>query len=352
MESDQVFTVHGSTAERATKVSLGAHFLHERGDLQEWVKKHPELLGEELLVVTEEFDRWRTASGDRAADRLDILALDRTGRLVVAELKRHRAPDTVLVQALNYAAMASRFTVDELVEAHSRFLVEQGVRPPDGSDPLDHARAHLEGWAQELSDTTLGPPRIVLVAEDFGAVLTNTSMFLLEQGMDLRLVRLGLHELPGSTLALTTSQVLPVQRAEDFMIRPGSTPARRTNTGVAARRGPIIDRLVDAGALEEGAPLSIVVPPVKNLDRLEIQRWLDQDPARSRVRWRNDREKPFVWEGDGFAWAMKPLIREIVRRATGVEGDVWGPNWYLTGDGRALNKIAEDVSRADQGDDS
>jgi hypothetical protein len=142
MTSDRVFTINGSTAVRARQVSLADHFLHERRDLQEWIEEHPELLGEELLVVTEEYDRWTTAAGDRTADRLDILALDRTGRLVVAELKRHRAPNSVLVQALNYAAMASRFTVDDLVAAHAR---SSGSRPRDR--PTATTRSAARGHA-------------------------------------------------------------------------------------------------------------------------------------------------------------------------------------------------------------
>jgi hypothetical protein len=43
---------------------------------------------------------------------------------------------------------------------------------------------------------------------------------------------------------------------------------------------------------------------------------------------------------------MKPLIREIVRLATGAEGEVGGPNWFLMPDSRALHRAAEDLSRA------
>ena len=50
-----------------------------------------------------------------AADRLDLLGLDEDGSLV-AELKRGPAPDTVEMQAIKYAAFASRFTVETLAE--------------------------------------------------------------------------------------------------------------------------------------------------------------------------------------------------------------------------------------------
>jgi hypothetical protein len=42
-----------------------------------------------------------------ADDRLDILGFHISGELVVAELKRDRAPDTVEMQAIKYAAMVS-----------------------------------------------------------------------------------------------------------------------------------------------------------------------------------------------------------------------------------------------------
>jgi RecB family endonuclease NucS len=76
------------------------------------VLAHPEILGDGVLVVTFEFDRWQGSGGARERDRLDVLSLGADGRLIVAELKRDRAPDTVEMQAIKYAAMASRFTED------------------------------------------------------------------------------------------------------------------------------------------------------------------------------------------------------------------------------------------------
>jgi RecB family endonuclease NucS len=57
------------------------------------------------------------------ADRLDVLGLDRGGRLVVVELQRDRAPDTVTMQAINYAATAIhvRRSTDE---KHQPFSLE------------------------------------------------------------------------------------------------------------------------------------------------------------------------------------------------------------------------------------
>ena len=78
------------------------------------------MLGDDLLIITEEFDRWTTGSGESDNDRLDVLAVDIDGRLVAAELKRGRAPDGVLNQVLNYGARVSRFSLDDLDEAYAR----------------------------------------------------------------------------------------------------------------------------------------------------------------------------------------------------------------------------------------
>jgi RecB family endonuclease NucS len=113
-----LFSVEAGRAGSATQVSLAEAGLRERSDLQEWIVTNPYILGSGLKIVTFEFDRWSSAAGNRQLDRLDVLALADDGRLVVAELKRDRAPETVEMQAIKYAAMASRFTPETLAEEH------------------------------------------------------------------------------------------------------------------------------------------------------------------------------------------------------------------------------------------
>lgn len=52
--------------------------LNEREHLQEWLVKTPEALGEDLLVIQKEFDGFEDTK-----ERLDLLALDKEGRVVV-----------------------------------------------------------------------------------------------------------------------------------------------------------------------------------------------------------------------------------------------------------------------------
>ncbi|MGH8931326.1 MAG: hypothetical protein ACRDZO_12050 [Egibacteraceae bacterium] len=157
-------------------------------------------------------------------------------------------------------------------------------------------------------------------------------MFLIEQGLDLRLIRVQLYRI-GQGLALTTSQLLPVPDAEDFMVRPRSAVLTQRSTRVAAaRRASIPARLVAAGVLTDGEELRIVVPAGVGEDREAVSAWLAGEPDRVLVRWRQDSRAPVEWAHNGEAYNLTTLIRQVVETATGAppRTQVWGPNWYQT----------------------
>jgi hypothetical protein len=215
MPDELVFSVEGSQASPVEAVSFAEAGLRERQHLQEWVIANPEILGPGVMIITTEFDRWVTGSGQATYERLDVLGLDESGRLVVAELKRDQAPDSVTMQALNYAAMVSRFSLDNLSEVYARQNSESGMTPQD-------ALVKLQEWAPSVSDEIIGSPRIVLLASDFGPTVTNLAMFLYENDLDIRLTRVQPYQTPDGRYLVTVSTILPVPNAEEFMVRPRS----------------------------------------------------------------------------------------------------------------------------------
>jgi hypothetical protein len=336
MSRELVFTVSDGKAEEAQPISFADAGLLERDDLQEWIVARPEILGADLLVVSFEFDRWEAYGGVRSYDRLDVLALDRAGRLVVAELKRDRAPDTITMQALNYAAMVSRFSLDVLADVYARHL---------GSNTgAEEAVVKLREWAPELADDTLAPPGVVLVASDFGSQVTNTALFLYENGIDIRLVEVKLYRTVSGDVVLTTSQLLPVPDAESFMVRPRSAPTAQAATRQArARRASIPERLVSQDVFHDGQQLAIVVPTGVREDRNAIAAWLDAEGPRRVVTWRQDAYAPVAWAVDGQTYNLTTLIRHIIELATSEppRTQVWGPNWYRDDSDRTLAKVAD-----------
>lgn len=230
-----VFAVAGSAATAARRVSLAEAGLKEREHLQAWVIDHPEILGPNVMIVTFEFDHWLSAAGPQK-DRLDVLGLDSDGRLVVAELKRGEAPDTVEMQALKYAAMASRFSPELLAEYHAAYLKK--VRPDDdASTPLtqSEALAKLETHSDVgLLSEQLVNPRVVLLAEGFPPSVTATAVWLNERGLDLVLMRYQAYRTEADQIVLTVSQLYPVREVAAFEIAPHSSAKVKTTTALPA----------------------------------------------------------------------------------------------------------------------
>lgn len=226
-----VFSVSGSTAVPAEPITLAQAGLREREHLQEWVIAHPEIIGADVMIVTFEFDRWQSSSGPQK-DRLDVLGLGGDGRLVVSELKRDAAPDTVDMQAVKYAAMASRFSPELLAQYHARFTHRDsgGLGKQALSEP--EARAKLEAWSGVgLLPDLLVNPRIVLLAESFPPSVTATAVWLNERGVDLTLMSYHAYRIRPDQIVLTVSQLYPVREVADFVTRP---TAQKTNVDNAA----------------------------------------------------------------------------------------------------------------------
>lgn len=336
MANELLFTVDGAKAIPARRISLAEAGLLERQHLQQWVVDHPELIGDGVKIVTFEFDRWISGAGNAAADRLDVLGVDRTGRLVVIELKRDRAPDTVTMQAVNYAAMVRRFSLDTLADAHAAYL--------GGGTTPEEALGRLMEWAEGISDETLSPPRIVLMASDFGPTVTNTALFLYEAGIDIRLLRYQLYETAGGERVFSVAQLLPVPDAEEFMVRPRSSAATQAAAHKSGeRRAAAVQRLIAHQAIPDGTSLTVTMPNLVGQDRDAIRAWLDAEPERARVRWYNDLSAPVEWEHDGQRYRLIALIRHIIESATGrpPQAQIWPTAWYCADDGRTLNQIAD-----------
>jgi hypothetical protein len=194
----------GHTADRVPVTSLQVAGLLERTHLQEWVVAHPEILGDGVMITTIEYDGFVVAGGAQK-DRLDVLGLDPDGHLIVAELKRGIAPDTVEMQAVKYAAMASRFTLKTLASAHAAFKTRRGI-----AMTVDEATEALQTHAPTLSDETLSEPRVVVVAQGFTPVVISSVVWLKKRGVDISLVRFQPYQTGDGQVFVTFARLFPL----------------------------------------------------------------------------------------------------------------------------------------------
>ena len=109
--------------------------LKERQHLQEWIAKSPEVLGEPLLIIQKEFDGF-----DQTHERLDLLALDKSGKLVVIENKLDDSGRDVTWQAIKYASYCSSLTQEEIFDIYASYL----MKSKDEAKNLIQSFLHLQ----------------------------------------------------------------------------------------------------------------------------------------------------------------------------------------------------------------
>lgn len=103
----------------AQSTSFKDQNIKERQHLQEWIAKNPEVLGEKLLIIQKEFDGFSDTR-----ERLDLLALDDQGNVVVIENKLDDSGRDVTWQAIKYASYCSSLSKEEIIEIYAKYLGE------------------------------------------------------------------------------------------------------------------------------------------------------------------------------------------------------------------------------------
>lgn len=340
MSGESVFTVTGATAKVAQPITLHEAGLRERDHLQEWVIAHPQVLGPDVKIVAFEFGRWAGASGDLERDRLDVLAIDREGRLVVVELKRDKAPDVVEMQALKYTALVSRFTRDDLNRVHAHYL----SRRRGGAVDADTAAAELDEWAT-ITEESLRLPRMVLMATSFPKTVTATVVFLHQQlALDVRLFVFQAYRTEGGEVVLTVSQHYPPPDVEEFVLSPEVSEARqaRTERQTQQREASTVSRLVGAGVLEPGERLEFRAP--SSDVQAQVEEWLAAQAGRRFATWEDDARGPLRWEADGQAYTPTGLARLILSDAADRTSAVQGPAYWVNASGVSMVELARGLS--------
>ena len=190
----------------------------ERKHLQEWLANHPQALtqddGDELLIIQKEFDGF-----DDTRERLDLLAIDKQGNLVIIENKLDDSGRDVVWQALKYASYCANLKKQQVVEIFQRYLDEQARK--EGNEPENAQSVLLEFLGaedlQSVQINTLKSQRLILVAAKYRKEVTNTVLWLSQFGIDCRCFKVTLYQ-TGDELFLNVEQIIPTPEATDFMI--------------------------------------------------------------------------------------------------------------------------------------
>jgi len=174
--------------------------LKERFDIQEWINGTPEILGEDLLVIAKELI---LPSGRR----LDLLAVDKKGALVVIELKRDDSGSDVEWQAIKYASYCSSFSQDEIYKYFAEYL---------GTD-VDDAQVKIEEFIDCEPEDLNERQRIVLVSKEFNSEVISAVLWLRDALIDIECIRVTPHVDQQGNIFINADIIIPLPEAKDYI---------------------------------------------------------------------------------------------------------------------------------------
>ncbi|MCH7745287.1 MAG: DUF91 domain-containing protein [Chloroflexi bacterium] len=184
--------------------------LKERQDLEQWVINEPSILGESLLIITSEYQGF-----DQTQERLDVLALDKQGKLVVVELKTDDSGSSAELQAIKYAAYCSNLTLSDVIEIYAGFWSRRDDNATTEEQAEETIRSFIEDEGFKDFDSH---PRIILAAGKFRSEVTATVLWLRSFDLDISCVKLELLEM-GEKVILLPSVIIPLPDAREYEIR-------------------------------------------------------------------------------------------------------------------------------------
>jgi hypothetical protein len=211
-------------AKRFTDLGFG-----ERKHLQEWLEHCPQALaqgeGEELLIIQKEFDGFNDTR-----ERLDLLALDKDGNLVIIENKLDDSGRDLVWQALKYASYCASLSKPQVMEIYQRYLNQKAQHTsatPDRAEDKLIEFFDADGL-ESVQVNRIGTQRLILVAAQFRKEVTSTVLWLSQFGIACQCFKVTPYQ-AGSELFLNVEQIIPTPESSDFMIGMATKEAEEKN---------------------------------------------------------------------------------------------------------------------------
>lgn len=323
------------------KVSMKDLGYLEVKHLEPWVVQHiEETLGEGVLLVTEQFNKFGAEDGALAGEKLDILARDVSGQLVVAELKRN-FDSKIHLQGITYAALVANFTKASLGAAHAAYLSKVQQRVVTADEGLARLEDHVEdGW----DDDILSLPRIALVAEKFPHQVLTTARWLERASGGAIQIECIQFDIFRSRAAqedplecVSFRRIWPVDAMEDRILAPLMADAQNTQK-------KIVEKTQKANTAKVIGENQLI--PLGSAVQLDLAKWVSQEVAqavkgwlqaesgRDTFSWAENSNKPLSWEcAPGVQYSLSGLAKRVIKEAVGNEGSTipGGNVWYFRG---------------------
>jgi hypothetical protein len=332
-----------SVAKPNASGSFAALKIWERNHIQEWIRNTPEILGEELLILSIEFDRFVQSN-----DRLDILAMDVKGNLVVIELKRDSFAGYADLQSLRYASMVSNLTVASILP---HFVTYYNRSNPEATIDNSKAAEIIQEFADDNFEEFSKQPRIILCSENFSTELTSTVLWLSTQfGVDFTCVRIKPHRV-GEQIIIVPTIIIPIPEAKQYQIDVQQKEEAIHQEKIQRSKRPTSVRmLLEEGVIRKGDILKMnrdIIPT--SLQPFYDSR--DESFYTSTVSGKSGKSNNLIWSHDGKEYSISNLCHHIfvdIHPENKHPGAISGADHWVAENGKTLYQWANEVWAAKQ----
>jgi len=302
----------------------------ERQHIEEWIRKSPDILGEELLIVTTEFNQFE---GSR--DRIDILAIDRQGNLVVIEIKRDPYAAYADLQSIRYAGMVSSMSIDKLIPYYIEYQKKYFKR--DQISTEEAINQITEFVEKEDFEELTNKPRIILCSENFSQEVTTTVLWLRQFNVDISCIKFVPYKLD-EKIVIVPTKIIPLQEAKQYLIDIQKKQEEQASSRRDRQRTMRI--LIENNLVKEGQRIYL-----KNVLPAYLKYEKDNPIFIASITGKLGQSNSVKWEKDQKEYAISSLTWQIFKDLNPEKKDPGGVNgnwhWEIE-NGKNLWELAED----------
>ncbi len=204
-----------------TETTFADTDLKERQHIEEWIRKNPEILGEDLLIIGHEYDKFEVN------ERLDLLALDRDGNVVIIEVKRDTSGSNVDFQALKYASYCARLSQQDILDIYTEYINSHHESVDAKESLLKFLEADGEDELNSMLNVT---QRIIIVGKEFDKRILSVCTWLYENNIDIKCISIKPYKL-NEDLIVDSKQIIPPYKLENYYVRKKAEKQKRTIQG-------------------------------------------------------------------------------------------------------------------------
>lgn len=284
----------------------------------------------DLKLISKEFSRW-----EKSGRSLDVLAIDKNCSLVVIELKRDEFAGHAELQALRYAAMASRCNLNSLIEAGCAHLKKAGKA--DEANKFKDALLDFLDLTCEEVDKALGenPQKIILISSSFSREVTTTVLWINDNFRIgdmtedvITCIEVGVYDFQDRQ-CLYFDQIIPIPKADEYRVRLKEKSADVAKGLEKQKSEKTWKILEEAGKLIDGSEIFLL--PLEKYKNIPI----DQRIAYYRL------SGKFEWLGNVLP--SLNAVHKTMASSNNIDiGSIQAPDfWALKNSGNSLAKEAK-----------